>query len=111
MFYTFRQNNSGGRFDVDDDVNIYVVIEGDTLSEIVDKAEQVGIYFDGCADGSDCPCCGDRWYPAYGESDDVPMWYDTPYDLTPVARDKADTVIHYKNGTRAYLRSGDSWRF
>ena len=28
-----------------------------------DIAQGNGIYFNGVADGIDCDCCGDRWYP------------------------------------------------
>ena len=31
------------------------------------KACDIGIYFDGVANGADCECCGDRWR----ESDEI----------------------------------------
>ena len=69
MFYCFIQNNSGGHFDYDkvQGISHYVVIEGDSVEDIENKAENIGIYFDGCDKGFDCLCCGDRWYPPCSE--------------------------------------------
>lgn len=64
MFYTFRQNNSGGSFHVDSRVAQYVVIEANDSSEANARAQEIGIYFNGVYDGGDCECCGDRWYEA-----------------------------------------------
>lgn len=63
MFYTFNQNNSGGSFDFDKDEGIthIVVVEADSESRAIAKAREIGIYFNGCDEGMDCPCCGDRW--------------------------------------------------
>jgi len=60
MWYTFNQNNSGGSFDYDKDRGIthFVVIEADSAAEANDRAERIGLYFDG---SGDCPCCGNRW--------------------------------------------------
>ena len=70
MFYTYDQNNSFGVFDVDDNVTFTVIIEASSASEADDRAESIGIYFDGTdEDGPDCPCCGDRWSRAWEGSD------------------------------------------
>lgn len=63
MFYTFVQNNSGGSFFGPH----YVIIEANTAEEANNIAESHGIYFNGCEDGKDCSCCGDRWHPANDE--------------------------------------------
>lgn len=78
MFYTFMQNNSGGYFRINDRVTLYVIVEANNKDQANSLAESLGIYFDGCDDGFDCPCCGDRWYPAgkYIDSTDAPMIYD-----------------------------------
>lgn len=62
MFYQFDQNNSGGSFDVDENVCHRLFIEAYSLEEATDKAESLGCYWDGVENGIDCPCCGDRWY-------------------------------------------------
>lgn len=61
MFYAYTQNNSGGEFVVDDNVKHYVIIEANSAKEADEKAESIGLYFDGVKNGKDCPCCGDRW--------------------------------------------------
>jgi hypothetical protein len=62
MFYEFNQNNSGGSFMVDDKVCHRLIIEADSEDEATNKAIDLGVYFNGCEEGSDCSCCGDRWY-------------------------------------------------
>lgn len=66
QWYQFRQNNSGGVFQIDDNVSLYVLIEAPHAVDANAKAQHVGIYFDGCNQGIDCNCCGDRWYPVDG---------------------------------------------
>ena len=61
-FYLYDQNNSGGSFIVDEDVTHRLLIEADSVEEANQKAVELGVYFDGCDEGMDCPCCGDRWY-------------------------------------------------
>lgn len=61
-FYHFRQNNFGGSFKIDDDVAINVIIEATSAKQANGKAQEIGIYFDGCDTGKDCECCGDRWH-------------------------------------------------
>lgn len=63
MFYTFIQNNSGGWFTRDKQVAEYVIIEAASAGEANTIAESIGIYFNGCTEGHDCNCCGDRWRP------------------------------------------------
>src|SRR5690242_12193836 len=80
-FYEFNQNNSGGRFDYDEDSGIshFVVVEAEDTDDANARAERIGLYFDGYGD---CSCCGDRWYEQYAypysDSDDgteVPTVY------------------------------------
>ncbi len=61
-WYEFDQNNSGGFFEMNDAVSIKVFIQSENAAGAIQKAEDVGIYFDGCESGRDCDCCGDRWY-------------------------------------------------
>ena len=80
-YFLYRQNNSGGSFDIDDNLNINVIIEADSEMEANTKAYDIGIYFDGVANGADCECCGDRWrecdeitdeeFSSYSESDGI----------------------------------------
>lgn len=63
--YHFRQNNSGGRFEYSRKrgISVNVFVEAESAEVANRKAvDSLGIYFDGCRDGLDCDCCGDRWY-------------------------------------------------
>lgn len=62
-YYLYRQNNSGGNFHYDPKTGISkeVYVEAGNAQEADNRAERLGIYFDG--DG-DCSCCGDRWSSA-----------------------------------------------
>jgi hypothetical protein len=88
-FFEFHQNNSGGSFSIDDERGIgpNVWVEALNEADANSRAEGLGIYFDGVDDGIDCECCGDRWYPAWGEGKAAPEldanydfgWHDTVY--------------------------------
>ena len=69
MFYKFDQNNSGGHFIVNDKLCHRLFIEADSLADAMMQAEDLGCYWDGVAEGIDCPCCGDRWY----EGDEIDL--------------------------------------
>lgn len=64
--YVYRQNNSGGTWQ--GPRTITVMADSDDQADV--KAEEKGAYFDGCFEGLDCPCCGDRWSRAYGPEED-----------------------------------------
>lgn len=63
-FYQYRQNNSGGDFYTDENLGIEVLIAAKNADEADERATELGIYFDGCYNGYDCSCCGDRWSTA-----------------------------------------------
>ena len=63
MFYTYRQNNSGGSFIG----AMNVIVEADSAKEADEIAQENGVYFNGVSLGMDCGCCGDRWYPAWDD--------------------------------------------
>lgn len=116
MFYTFDQNNSGGRFDYDEACGIttHVIIEADNATEANSIAENIGLYFNGCDAGYDCPCCGDRWYPQYSDDRGAhsPEVYGQPVETLKSAVgwsgkkgeitrwvDGYEIFVHYKDGT------------
>lgn len=71
MFFHYHQNNSGGSFGPP---AINVIVEAESKEQADSKAEEIGLYFDGCNNRIDCPCCGDRWYRAY-DGDRTPQMY------------------------------------
>ena len=98
-FYTFIQNNSGGSFDVNDSVCEYVIIEAVSAEDANMRAENIGIYFNGCEDGYDCDCCGDRWIAQYSDDgNDIPSIYDTPVANTYTSWYRSGCIIHYLDG-------------
>ena len=72
-WFEFDQNNSGGSFDVDENLCHRLFIQARTAEDATVKAEGLGVYFDGCEKGMDC--CGDRWYPLYGKGLEFPHVY------------------------------------
>ena len=65
-YYTFVQNNSGGNFlSEKDKFSHFTIIEAESAEEATKKAKSLGIYFNGAADGTDCSCCGSRWYEIF----------------------------------------------
>ncbi len=67
--FQFRQNNSGGQYMGPK----FVVVKADDADQANQIAQDQGpVYFDGVADGRDCDCCGDRWYPVHDfNADDI----------------------------------------
>lgn len=105
MFYEFRQNNSGGSFELDKKrgISTLVIVEADSKEDACRRAERIGIYFDGCESGIDCSCCGDRWSEPYDEKGTkVPCWYGTPLNKAKfgLVWQKPEVFIHYKSGRK-----------
>ena len=104
MWYKYDQNNSGGDFVISPNLGIgpKVWIEADTAAEADERAEKIGIYFDGCQNGVDCDCCGDRWDRAYeNQAKEQPNfthwdfhWHGTVY-------------LHNKNRTITCVTDGE----
>jgi hypothetical protein len=75
-YYCFRQRKSGGSFVVNDKVSYTVIIQAKNSDDANNKAEEIGIYFNGCYTGYDCSCCGDRWSTAWEEGTKKPRIYN-----------------------------------
>jgi hypothetical protein len=112
-FWEFRQNNSGGSFDFDKSAGIthFVFIEAPSMDEAIIRAEAIGLYWDGCDTGRDCPCCGDRWStPWSDDADDEPKHYGTPiadYVKSKYFRgwmdDGYEACVHYLDGSKKWF--------
>lgn len=111
QWYMFDQNNSGGSFDYDKNVSEKVIIQAVDRHHATARAEEIGVYFDGCCSGQDCPCCGDRWYAPWDDdgTDELPLlgnfgengWEEVTIDeyvssFTPAG--ERPVRIHYMNG-------------
>lgn len=106
-FFHYSQNNSGGGFDTDakTGLGVHMVIEARNADDANTRAEGLGMYFNGCDDGRDCECCGDRWYPkGSGDGDDKPMIYgddvsDGTRRMQSLGMSWGDSFIHFADGT------------
>ena len=99
-YFKFRQNNSGGAFAG----TPLVFVQADNADDANRIAQDHGVYFNGVADGVDCDCCGDRWYPV---SDDDAQ--DVPTDLF-MDDDWNCTVKVYSDGDNYMDYSGKVWK-
>ena len=118
-FFDYSQNNSGGGFDMDDAKGICetVIIEAENAEDADRRAEEIGLYFNGCASGVDCPCCGNRWSAQNTswrneEGDPVPSIYGTPVWGTSASMYRSRAFIHYLDGRVEEVRfaEGKSWQ-
>ena len=71
-YFKFRQNNSFGVFRG----TPLVFVQADNAADANRIAQDHGVYFNGVADGLDCDCCGDRWFPVNDDdAQDQPSSY------------------------------------
>jgi hypothetical protein len=110
-FFNFRQNNTFGSWDINEDVNINVIVEADSPESANEIAVKHGVYFNGCNNGTDCQCCGDRWNDCYGDGYEVAEIYGVPLVPTDVVErfEDADSVVYYDDGPRVYFNAGSSY--
>ena len=101
-FYVFRQNNSGGEWRTDEKKGVaqVVIIEAESADLANLKAQQIGIYFDGVSDGSDCRCCGDRWSRVREDKWDSGTSLDSVVSQfrDDYYRKNYQVYVHYLNG-------------
>ena len=71
-FYEFNQNNSGGSFDVDENVCHRVIIEA------IDAKHAQSIFEPMIENQSgSCPCCGDRWSSYDPDEIELSKWKES----------------------------------
>lgn len=95
-FLTYRQNNSGGYYKIDNNVKHYVIIEGYNLGQIDAFANKILENY-----RSHCSCCGERWSSYFDETNltDDPMIYgESVYDYKSFWTEQA--IIYYLDGTK-----------
>lgn len=101
MFFEYAQSNSGGSYMYNHKAGIseHVIVEADNAKDADRRAEDIGLYFNGCETGDDCECCGDRWYAQYTDENGtaVPMVHGEKDASAGVV--KAPTYYHtHTNG-------------
>ena len=96
MFYTFRQNNSGGYFIQNEDVDLYLIVEGCSEEDIEIRAEKI---VEGYSEY--CECCGERWdTDIFDELDEEPMIRDVSVYKYDAKYTNEKAIIYYLNGTK-----------
>lgn len=99
MFYPYRQNNSGGEFKRNKNLDLFVIIEAYSAAHADRLAQNIGIYFDGVHDCLDCPCCGDRWHSAEGDKGtDSPKIYGKHPSESFHFFESFKVLVHYLDG-------------
>lgn len=115
MFYTYRQNNSGGSWH---EPAITVIVEANSPDEANTQAVLNGVYFNGVTAGSDCECCGDRWWAKWSDDDgeQAPSFEGEAIKLDEASStdkyginwgreaDLPNFLIIYKDGTRKEIK-------
>jgi hypothetical protein len=110
--FNFNQNNSGGSFVTDENVTYDTLFESKTSKGANKKAKEVGIYFNGCEEGYDCSCCGDRWSKAYHDTPDNYSVFEFPDKESAIAyfekeekgMFRTEKIIHFKDGTKIKIQ-------
>ena len=106
-FWTFNQNNSGGHFDfqLDSGITHFVIIEANDDTHAMQRALDIGLYFNGCYAGMDCECCGDRWSVPHGDGDPEPLIYGEPPGAYGYQwmEDGRETCVHYLDGRKEWF--------
>ncbi len=108
MWYTFRQNNSGGFFDETEYLGEEVIIEANSENEAVSKAEDYGLYWNGVGTGEDCKCCGDRWNTYALEGTEKPEINGKPAEKHTPFRTHGSIHIYYANGVHKVLHPNEA---
>lgn len=96
-FFHFSQNNPGGSFHINETVAHHVIIEAYSAKDANARAEDIGIYFNGCDTGTDCTCCGDRWSEQWsdGDGDKTPLIYgESPEKFEDFFTKEGQPVCH-----------------
>ena len=90
-FYEFNQTNSGGFFDVDDNICHRVIIEA------VDAEHARSILKPMIENqSSSCACCGDRWSIDYCDEIDLSKWKKRGYSV--------NVYDHYKEAEQRWFK-------
>jgi hypothetical protein len=88
---------------VDDKLCHRLVIEAFNEKEALSKAEDMGVYFDGCEDGRDCSCCGDRW-SSWTSIIDISQYKESGYPVSVYGN------FNRKDTPESKAKNEDYWR-
>lgn len=89
-FFEFAQQNSGGIWVRNADLDRFVVVEATDRTHALERARAIGLYFGEIYRDFDCACCGPRW--------------DSQPEECARPRAAGASVVHYLDGRRDYLQ-------
>lgn len=96
-FFHFPQNNSGGRFDVDDVVDEGgCVFEAKDFKEANKRAKEAGVFKRWF-----CECCG----PRFTEQFDFDKGFDSAEEAVASHWSDSPMVVHFKDGRRVKMQN------
>lgn len=99
-FYTLNQNNSGGYFIQNKDIDVFVIIEAETVNQLKEIAGSILDEY-----RSYCSCCGQRWHDSWmdeKDGNDEPLIYGKTveqFNDSFWCRD-GKAIIYYLNGNK-----------
>jgi hypothetical protein len=103
-WYSYRQNNPGGRFK-GPALNVHIRAISARVADAV--AMEHGIYFDGIRNKFDCECCGNRWNRAIEEYGQKfrPLQKSDKFDISCAKHaDGVSNIWIYADGTKEVER-------
>jgi hypothetical protein len=94
-WWCFIQNNTGGKFKINDLAAHYVFIQSTSLG----AAEYYGVSKGILDNSNSCSCCGDRWNGVDSEKGfDIPTVFDTPLSEYKDFGRGSEARLHYFDG-------------
>lgn len=102
-WYTVNQNNSGGYFIQNEDVNQYVSVQAISLEEAELRLEDITENY-----SEYCSCCGERWYWYSLEGFDTPTYDEgSPLFSEESSHYRNEFVMHYADGRKFTCKVGE----
>lgn len=93
-WWSWYQNNSGGHWDVDEDVAHHVFVQAPDEATALARFEYITRN-----QSSSCECCGSRWSLPDESMTDEPMIYGTPlFEYETFWHEPQQARLHYIDG-------------
>ena len=109
MFYTVRQNNSGGYFIQNDVVDEYLCVEANSVEEAEERIEKITEDYH-----EFCECCGMRWSYWFDEDSGQEFPHDSygePFvdGETSIFSKQGAAIIYYLDGRVERIELSKKW--
>lgn len=103
-WWVFSQNNSGGYFIQNDDVDHYVAIQALNVEHALSRAERIFACY-----SEYCGCCGERWdyWAEEDEGTEIPEIYGEIYTEKKPSSYREYIVLHYMDDAKEKYKFGE----